>query len=202
MSDVAAPLPLDPSDSQGPPKPLRADARRNRERVLNAAREIFAEQGRDAQIDDVARRAGLGVGTVYRHFPTKEALLEALAIDKFERLLVIAERALDASDAWEGLRDVFWKTAEQMEQDRALSEAMAPDALEVATAERVRLQDAGRLLLERAQKSGAVRADVEPEDLPVLMCSIGAAVRRSAGNPERWHRYVELVCDGLRARTP
>ena len=76
------------------PRPLRADARRNRERVIAAARVVFAEQGRDAQMDDVASRAGVGVGTVYRHFPTKEALIEALAIDRFERSSALGHEAL------------------------------------------------------------------------------------------------------------
>ena len=87
--------------SQVADRPLRADARRNRERVIAAARAVFAEHGRDAQMDDVARRAGVGVGTVYRHFPTKEALLVALALDAFERVVAEARRALENPDPWE-----------------------------------------------------------------------------------------------------
>ena len=79
-------------------RPLRADARRNRERVLTAAAVVFSEHGHEAQMDDVARRAGVGVGTVYRHFPTKEALMEALALDHFERVLAAARKALDRED--------------------------------------------------------------------------------------------------------
>src|SRR5436190_23045316 len=107
-------------------RPLRADARRNRERVLTAAREVFAEQGRDAQMDDVARRAMVGVGTVYRHFPTKEALLEALAVDAFERIVVVAREILETiADPWEALTRTLWAGAEILAADRALADAMA-----------------------------------------------------------------------------
>ena len=82
-------------------RPLRADARRNREKVLTAARDVFSEHGRDAQMDDVARRAGVGVGTVYRHFPTKEALIEALMVAAFEAIAAQAEAALEIEDPWE-----------------------------------------------------------------------------------------------------
>src|ERR1044071_6160977 len=89
-------------------RPLRADARRNREKVLAAARAVFSEHGREAQMDDVARRAGVGVGTVYRHFPTKEALIEALMVDSFKSIAAEAERALDIEDPWEALTTVLW----------------------------------------------------------------------------------------------
>src|SRR5919202_3018532 len=98
--------------SQVAERPLRADARRNRERVIAAARAVFAEQGREAQVDDVARRAEVGVGTVYRHFPTKEALLEALAVDAFERICVIArENLASVADPWEAFTQTLWQGA-------------------------------------------------------------------------------------------
>ena len=84
-------------------RPLRADARRNRERVLTAAAVVFSEHGHEAQMDDVASRAGVGVGTVYRHFPTKEALMEALAVDRFEKVLAAGQAALERDDPWEAL---------------------------------------------------------------------------------------------------
>ena len=92
-------------------RPLRADARRNRERVLTAARAVFAEQGREAQMDDVARHAEVGVGTVYRHFPTKEALIEAVAIDSFERVTAKAQEALELDDPWEAFTSTLWSGA-------------------------------------------------------------------------------------------
>src|SRR5215217_5750119 len=106
-------------------RPLRADARRNRERVLTAARDVFAEQGREAQMDDVARRAEVGVGTVYRHFPTKEALIDALVATAFERLLAVAkEQAAREDDPWDALVTTLWAGAEILAADRAVSEIM------------------------------------------------------------------------------
>src|SRR5919206_2825813 len=106
-------------------RPLRADARRNREKVLAAARTVFSENGRDAQMDDVARRAGVGVGTVYRHFPTKEALIEALMVDAFETIAAHARDALAIEDPWEAFTSVMWRGAEVMAGGRALSEGFA-----------------------------------------------------------------------------
>ncbi len=106
-------------------KPLRADARRNRERVLNAARAVFAAQGHEAQMDDVARQAEVGVGTVYRHFPTKEALISALAVEAFERVAAAARESLELADAWEALTKTLWAGAEILAGDRALAELMA-----------------------------------------------------------------------------
>src|SRR5512132_3777585 len=90
-------------------RPLRADARRNRERILKAAGAVFADRGIDAQMDDVARRAKVGVGTVYRHFPTKEALLEALVRNRFAEIAAIAEDALRHEDGWDGFCELIWR---------------------------------------------------------------------------------------------
>jgi len=103
-------------------KPLRADARRNRERVLTAARAVFAEHGREAQMDDVARSAGVGVGTVYRHFPTKEALVQALALDLFEGLLRGAREAMALEDPWEAFTQALWTGGNLLASDRAFTE--------------------------------------------------------------------------------
>ena len=112
--------------SRRPAPALRADPRRNREKVLAAAaRAVFSEHGRDAQMDDVARRAGVGVGTVYRHFPTKEALIEALMVAAFEAIAAQAEAALEIEDPWEAFTSVLWAGAEIMAADRALSEVFA-----------------------------------------------------------------------------
>src|SRR3954465_2303509 len=103
------------------PRPLRADARRNRERVITAAGAVFAEHGRDAQMDDVAKRAGVGVGTVYRHFPTKEALIEALAMDRFERILAAGREALLNPDAWAAFSGALWAGAALTASDRSFT---------------------------------------------------------------------------------
>src|SRR5918999_5613933 len=106
-------------------KPLRADARRNRERVLKAARAVFADQGIEAQIDDVAKRAKVGVGTVYRHFPTKDALVDAIVRERFEEIAGYAREALEREDAWEGFCELIWRAAERNAVDRAFCEAVA-----------------------------------------------------------------------------
>jgi len=108
-----------------PEKPLRADARRNREKVLAAARAVFSEQGVDAQMDDVARRADVGVGTVYRHFPTKEALLNALSDELFAVVAVYTRNLLTLDDPWEAFTRAMWFGAEKTAGDRAFAEILA-----------------------------------------------------------------------------
>jgi AcrR family transcriptional regulator len=182
-------------------RPLRADARRNRERVLAAARAVFSEHGREAQMDDVARRAGVGVGTLYRHFPTKQALLGALIVDAFDRIAAEARRALDAEDPWEGLTRVLWCAAENLAGDRAFSEAMASD-LEVppgATAGQVSLTESVAELMRRAKLSGSLRPDAQIDDIPMLMCGVGMGTIKAHRVPQAWRRHLAIVIDGLRA---
>jgi AcrR family transcriptional regulator len=183
-------------------RPLRADARRNRERVLTAARAVFGEQGREAQMDDVARQASVGVGTVYRHFPTKEALLEALAVDAFERLVVTArENLANVADPWEALTRTLWAGAEILTADRALSEVMSeiPGPVPIGLDTQRELNETMAELLRRAQAAGALRPDVVLDDLPMVMCGIGAATRKSHQCPGSWRRHLAIVVDGLRA---
>ena len=183
-------------------RPLRADARRNRERVLTAARAVFGEQGREAQMDDVARRAAVGVGTVYRHFPTKEALLEALAVDAFERIVAITrENVANVADPWEALTRTLWAGAEILAADRALSEVMSeiPGPVPIGLETQRELNESMAELLRRAQAAGALRPDVVLDDIPMLMCGIGAATRKSHACPASWRRHMAIVVDGLRA---
>lgn len=182
-------------------RPLRADARRNREKVLEAARAVFSEQGRDAQIDDVARQAEVGVGTVYRHFPTKEALIEALMVDSFAEILLAARAALDVEDPWDAFADVLWRGAEIMAGDRALSEVFA--AQPAASAAELPILDeltetVGELM-RRAKEAGALRADVVIDDIPMLMCGIGSATKKEHSCSAPWRRHLGIVIDGLRA---
>ncbi|HEY7073836.1 MAG TPA: helix-turn-helix domain-containing protein [Solirubrobacteraceae bacterium] len=182
-------------------RPQRADARRNRERVVAAARAVFAEHGRDAQMDDVARRAGVGVGTVYRHFPTKRALLIALVLDAFDRVAAEARRALEDPDPWEGLTHLLWYSAENLAADRALSEAMAGD-FEFPGAEsaaQVSLRESVAQLMRRAQAAGQLRPDAIVDDIPMLMCGVGMGRIKEHRSPEAWRRHLSIVIDGLRA---
>ena len=186
------------------PRPLRADARRNREKVLAAASELFAEAGVDAQVEDIARRAGVGVGTVYRHFPTKEALIAALADARFERLAELIEAALDeASDPWEGFTGAIWRGAESSAADVAWCEIIGghPAAIGAASASKERLNAATERLIDRARRSGAMRADATVDDIRTIMCGFGhIAAAQRAGAPLDWTRYLEIALDGLRAR--
>jgi AcrR family transcriptional regulator len=183
-------------------RPLRADARRNRERVIAAARQAFGEQGRDAQMDDIARAAEVGVGTVYRHFPTKEALLEALAVDAFERITVIAQENLaSVADPWEAFTQTLWRGAEILAADRALSQVMAeiPGPVPVGLDTQRELNEAMAELLRRAIEAGALRPDAVLDDMSMVMCGIGAATRKSHMCAESWRRHMTIVIDGLRA---
>jgi AcrR family transcriptional regulator len=179
----------------------RADARRNRERVLSTARAQFAANGLDAQIDDIARAAEVGVGTVYRHFPTKEALLEALAADRFTRLAEWAREALQAPDGWDGLCDFLRRSAELGANDRLLSEAMAErDAFQGAQREKDELMEATAALVERAEATGKLRPDIGAQDIAMLMCGLGRATGPGAfDHAMSWERYLEIIIAGLRA---
>jgi AcrR family transcriptional regulator len=184
-------------------RPLRADARRNREKILEAAKLAFGETGLHAQMDDVAARAGVGVGTVYRHFPTKEALVRALIVDHMHGMAEIGHEMLDdtALDPWDAFSGFLWRCAEQkFVLDRTLSgvfsTAPASDFRQAAEDE-TDLRDVGAQLLSRAQADGAVRADARAEDIPVIMCGL-AGVRESDWGPAAWRRYLTLALAGLR----
>jgi AcrR family transcriptional regulator len=183
-------------------RPLRADARRNRERVLDAARECFAQNGLDAQVDDIARAAKVGVGTVYRHFPTKQALAEAIAEDHFDRLATSARAGLEDSDPWEGFSTFLRNSAQAQAGDRALAEVMAaePEVMCDAANRRADLHEALAALVHRAQDAGSLRRDLVPADVPMLICGVGRATLAGSSGPTMSpRRYVEIILDGLRA---
>ena len=182
-------------------KPLRADARRNRQKVLKAARAVFAEQGRDAQIDDVARRADVGVGTVYRHFPTKDALLLALADETFGTIAAYAREALAREDAWQAFIDVLWFGAQQTAGDRGFAEILAasPNGMPPRRCPgELDLNQAGAELMERAKAEGRMRSDVMIEDISLLMCGVGSSSAMFHPLPDAWRRHLGILLDGLR----
>lgn len=185
------------------PRTQRADARRNREAVLEAAREVMGREGIEAQMDDVARAAGLGVGTVYRHFPTKEDLINALTDDRFERLAELAREALAEDDPGPAFERYLYRGGELQVIDRALSEVMRdrPEAMQAA-AQKVGLLELAREVMTRAQDAGHVRADAEAEDIPMLMCGLGTTTPGANGpfvSQTSWRRFLAIVLDGLRA---
>ena len=175
----------------------RADALRNRAKIVTAARICLARDGLDAQVDEIARRAKVGVGTVYRHFPNKEDLVIALAAERFDRLAELANEALDQDDPWEAFCDFLRGSAEIQIGDRALSEVML-DSKDVMRehAERVGILDLVGQLMNRAKAAGALRDDAEPEDVPMLMCALGGAAEMKMMSGER---YLALAIDGFRA---
>lgn len=182
---------------------MRADARRNQQAVVEAARRLMATEGLDTQMDDIARAAGVGVGTVYRHFPTKEDLIVALAEDRFQRLADFAEQALAEDEPGAAFERFLFRGAELQATDQSLSEVMRdrPDAMRTG-AERVGLLELVRELLTRAQAAGAIRADAVAEDIPMLMCGLGTSTPDSDGpfvTPTSWQRFLAVVVDGLRA---
>jgi AcrR family transcriptional regulator len=180
-------------------RPLRADARRNREKVLEAARAAFAEHGREAQMDDVARRAEVGIGTVYRHFPTKEALTIALAEDTFARIAERSRVLLERDDAWQAFVDMLWDASESLAGDRALTEAMSVQISPKPSAGQLELSEIGAELMRRAQAAGDMRPDVIVDDVPMLMCGVGSATARPHPYAQSWRRHLAIVIDGLRA---
>ena len=184
-------------------RPLRADARRNRERVLQAARDLFAEHGLDAQMDDIAARAGVGIGTVYRHFPTKDELVRGLVAYRFDKLREAADPWLEVDDAWEALSGFLWDCARLQCGNRGWAQVTAATPLHAGTVEHERdaLREVTSQLLERAKTAGAVRADVTVDDVVMLMCGTCSVIQTTGGHDgdTRWERFFGLALDGLRA---
>ena len=185
------------------PRTQRADARRNREAVIEAARKLMARDGLDSQMDDIAREAGVGVGTVYRHFPNKEDLIYALAEVRFERLAEFAREALAENDPGPAFERFLYRGAELQAMDRSHAEVMRdkPEAMQ-AGAQKAGLLELVRELMTRAQEAGAIRADAEAEDVPMLMCGLSTSTPGNAGQfvtPTSWRRFLGVVLDGLRA---
>ncbi len=188
-------------DIAGPGRVQRADARRNREAVIAAAKKLFGEQGLEAQMPDVARVAGVGVGTVYRHFSTKDELIAAIAAEHFGRLAEKVRECLEAEDPWAGFCEVIRFCARIQADDRGLCEVMGsrPEVMD-AEARAAGLAELCDQLVKRAQRSGGLRPDLVWEDVPMVACGLGSIAQASVGPAAgRWPRLVEIVLDGLRA---
>ena len=192
------------SSTESPTQPLltrpkRADARRNYEKVLAAAREAFAEGGESTALEEIARRAGVGIGTLYRHFPNRQALLEALYVDEVEEVCRSAEQ-LDRSDAWEALNGWFERFIAYVATKRALAHELLNyldhDAPLFQTC-RTSLFASGEPLLKRAQAAGVVRADVEFSEVMQMVMGIA---KIPAGDPDQIKHILRIALDGLRYR--
>jgi AcrR family transcriptional regulator len=201
MTSATQPKPDLTEKTVGIERVLRADARRNHQAVIAAAKKLFADEGLDAQMPDVAKAAKVGVGTVYRHFPTKEDLIAALAEERFERLAEKAREGIEAEDPWEGLCDFIRFAAQIQADDRGLCEVMGsrPEVMN-ASALAVGLDELCEKLIKRAQRAGELRKDLEWEDIPMIACGLGRITPAEMGPATgRWPRLVEIIIDGLRA---
>ncbi len=181
---------------------LRRDAELNRQRIMLAAREVFAARGLDATLDQVAHHAGLGVGTVYRRFPGKRELIDALFEEELAEIQAIAERALAEDDAWQGLLRFLDEVHRKQARDRGLRDVLlsgghGSDRLAEG---RDRVLPVLTALVRRAQAAGQLRADVSHTDVVMLGLMMGAVADYTREvHPEVWRRYITIMLDGLRA---
>ncbi|GAA1773416.1 helix-turn-helix domain-containing protein [Nonomuraea bangladeshensis] len=177
----------------------RTDAERNRDRVLEAARALFAESGHDVQMSEVARAAGVGVGTLYRKFPTREALIEAIAEHRAAEIVATARRLTDADDPAQGLSGFLYHVGEVLAGDRGMSEVIekAMGSAEPRGESREALLAVVAELIDQARVRGTVGQDVTAGDVNMVICGLAAVIRNAAGD---WRRYIEVTLDGLRPR--
>jgi AcrR family transcriptional regulator len=183
-------------------RPLRKDAERNRQRILDAARELFAERGLGVTLNDIAHHAGVGVGTVYRRFPDKHELIEALFEQRLEELVSLMQAAVNHPDPWQGLVGALEQGLELQATDRGFKELVlgSPDGRTRTTQMRARLLPLARALVARAHASGQLRADVEAPDIPMMQLMLGTVVDVAGDDhPELWRRYLQIFLQGLRA---
>ena len=182
---------------------LRRDAQRNRDAILVAARQAFCDQGLEVPLEEIARRAGVGIATLYRRFPSRTELLDTVLADTVQAHLDLAERALAMEDPWEGFCFYLEQTCRLQATDRGLNDAMGmrfprTPALEAA---RRRLFDLGGRLIARAQEAGQLRADLTYEDLALVTWANSRVLQavRAAGAPDAWRRHLGFLLDGFRA---
>ena len=188
-------------------RPLRADARRNRELVLDAARAAFAESGPDVAVSEILRIAGVGSGTLFRHFATKHDLLLAVLEQTFDGLTDGISQALANDDPWEALVEVLTITAEMQARDQSFLQAVGPSLFAEPSLQARNEAMMGQLaaLVARAQEAGVLRDDITAEDLPFVIAAVGGATDSCGGgptgsavSPQLWRRYLGIVLDGLR----
>jgi AcrR family transcriptional regulator len=183
--------------------PLRADAERNRQRLLTAAKELFAARGVDVTLDDIARHAGVGTGTAYRRFPNKDALIEALMADRIAEIGALAEESLQDPDPWRAFAGFFERALALMAADRGLKEVVFSPGRgreRVAHARRS-IAPAVNKLVHRAVEAGVVRSDIATSDVPIINFMLTTVVELSRDiEPELYRRYLAIVLDGLRVK--
>jgi AcrR family transcriptional regulator len=181
---------------------LRSDAKRNHEQIVAAARPLVARFGVGASVDEITRAAGVGMGTLYRHFPTKEDLVDAVLEDALGEFLQLARAAVEEPDAWHGLSLFLERALALHAANCGLMDVLASQThgRERAAAMRRRLRPLLAELVARAQAQGVLRADFSADDLPMLLWGGDGVIERGASaSPEIWRRYLGIVLDGLRA---
>ncbi len=191
------------SSTESTGRPLRADAERNRRRILAAAAEVFADRGLDVSLDDIAAAAGVGVGTVYRRFPDKDALIDALFEDRIAEVERAARDALAIEDPWEGFATFMRSVCRLQAKDRGLKEAMlGRDRGRQRLGEaRDRIAPIATQVLARAQAAGVVRADLSPFDVPLMHFAVGFVAEKTRDvAPDYWERTLTILLDGVAAR--
>jgi AcrR family transcriptional regulator len=178
-------------------RPLRADAARNIERILRAAREVYAENGPDAQLEDIARHAGVGISTLYRHFPNKGELVRAaLGQSIAEQIIPAIEQALGDDNPRRGLTTLIEAAMSQVASEHnTLAAAKNSDIITADLA--APFLESLTLLTHRAQEAGLIRADLAPEDMPRIMVMLLGVLWTMAPHSDGWRRYVALVLDAL-----
>jgi AcrR family transcriptional regulator len=180
----------------------RADATRNRQRIIRSARALFGSSGLDVSVRQVATGAGVGLGTLYRHFPTREELVDAVLEEAYEEYIGLAKSALDEPDAWAGFTRFVEEALELQAHNRALKDVVETRAhgRERAQAMRRRTRPLVAELVSRAQGQGVLRADFKPQDLPLLFWSADRVIELAGSvAPDLWRRQLGFLLDGLRA---
>ena len=192
-----------PSHPPRPARPLRRDAQRNRDAIVAAARQVFCDHGLEAPLEEIARQAGVGIATLYRHFPNRAALLDAVLADTVHAHVEVAEQARATDDPWDGFTAYLEQTCRLQATNRGLNDAMGMRFPRAATVEaaKARLFDLVAQVVDRAQQSGQLRADLTLEDLAFLAWANTRILQagHAAGAPDAWQRHLGFLLDGFRA---
>jgi AcrR family transcriptional regulator len=211
MTARQQPDPEDPAGPAAPPGPepgcrrLRADAARNRDAIVAVARDVFAKQGLEAPLEAIATRAGVGIATLYRRFPTREKLVAAALVQKVAEYAEAARQALAAADPWAGFAGFVERICELQAGDRGLSDLLSMTLSADEQVEQLRRTANGLLItvIDRAKAEGTLREDFVGEDLVLLLIATSAVMQVTRQDaPDAWRRFVAVVLDGLRSQDP
>ena len=183
-------------------KPLRKDAERNRRLILDAASDLFAQRGLCVTLNEIARHAGVGVGTVYRRFPDKTQLIDELFEERVAELVAVLERAAEDPDPFNGLTTFLTEANELQAKDFALRDIVlnTPDGLERSRRTRDRLTPLGAQLIERAEQAGQLRPGIGTPDIAIIQLMLSSVIEAARDvDRDLWRRYLEIILQGLRA---